>query len=121
MEKIEIHNLVNFYLDFKREDVEENRQYLKDAGIDAESFRDKMLKVIAKERGKLKIEKGKRFAEEAKRILSGKFKLPESINTDDLVLNSAFSKLKNSLDAEKEDILSDEEIVKLLEYFRNEE
>lgn len=116
-----LHNLVDFYLDFKREDVEENRQYLKDAGIDAESFRENMLQLIVKEKGKVKLEAGKRFKETFKKLLNGEIKLPENIETEDPDLSFAFSKLKNAGDADRKDILSDAEIVKLLEYLKKTE
>lgn len=123
MKQEKLINFLEFYLE---SEIEENEEFaeseedmsreLEEAGIDTESSKLKVLEMIAGAKIEAKKERGKKFKEEFYKILKELKSSNHQIEIEAPELAMAFRKYDGSSDID--DVLDDEEKMKLLEYLK---
>ncbi len=122
MDQEKIINFLEYYLEAgidgtgEEEAIEEISKELEAAGIDAESSERSTLEMIASAKIEAKKERGKKFKEEFYRLLGEVKSNHLQIENEMPELAVAFRKMEGSTDMQ--DMLDDEDKMKLLEYLR---
>jgi hypothetical protein len=98
-----LENFSTFYFDTSGTDIENMISELKEAGIDPDKSTERILRLIKKERIKLKIEKGKRLQERVEEFVRKNFNGLVPIENDEQ-LALAYRKLEG-LDADDEKLI----------------
>ncbi len=122
MNQEKIINFLEFYLESEieglgeGEEIESISKELEEAGIDAVASEEEILGLIKTAKAEAKIESGKSFKQKYYELLNNMDSLLSQMEKEEPELATAFRKLEGS--ANIEDILDDEDKMKILEFLK---